>query len=114
MPNPARVYDFLLGGPLRLSGRPLGQISGNTYGLGSILLYRRMTRTQSVIVKNLYLGVSAEAGNAWLTHADVTLTDMKTAGSVFAIADTLLGPLVFAYGRSGGNASFYVFLNRPF
>ena len=106
--------DFLLGGPLRLSGRPLGQISGNTYGLGSILLYRRMTRTQSVIVKNLYLGVSAEAGNAWLTHADVTLTDMKTAGSVFAITDTLLGPLVFAYGRSGGNASFYVFLNRPF
>jgi hypothetical protein len=67
-----------------------------------------------VIVKHLYLGVSAEAGNAWASHADVTLSDMKTAGRVFAIADTLLGALVFSYGRSGGNASFYVLQNRPF
>ena len=73
-----------------------------------------MTRTQNVILKHLYLGVSAEAGNAWAGGADVTLAGVKTGGSVFAIADTLLGPLVFAYGRSGSNASFSVFLNRPF
>ena len=30
-----------------------------------------MTRTEGVILKNLYLGVSAEVGNAWPTHADV-------------------------------------------
>jgi NTE family protein len=67
-----------------------------------------------VILKNLYLGGSAEAGNAWATRAAVTLSGMRTAGSVFAITDTLLGPLVLAYGRSGGNAWFYFFLNRPF
>lgn len=109
-------YDqFRLGGLFRLSGRPIGQIRGNTYALGALLLYYRLTKESGLIVKNLSVGVSAEAGNTWAYQAPVTVSSLKTAGSVYIIADTLLGPFFIGYGRSGSNnSSAYLFLNRSF
>ncbi len=45
----------------------------------------------------------------------VTFGSLKTAGSIYLIADTVIGPLTVAYGRSGGhNSAAYLSLNRPF
>jgi NTE family protein len=109
-------YDqYRLGGLFRLSGRPEGQLFGNTYGLGALLLYYRLTDTEGAIVKNLSLGVSAEAGNTWGYQAPVSWAGMKHAGSVYVIADTLIGPFFIGYGRSGSkNNSAYLYLNRSF
>lgn len=109
-------YDELqLGGLFELSGRPRGQVTGQTYAIGGLLLYRRMNSAPGAIIKNLYVGLSAEAGNAWEDRSAVSFSHLKTAGSVYVIADTILGPFFFGYGRAGSkNTSFYMFLNRAF
>lgn len=109
-------YDeFQLGGLFRLSGRPIGQLRGNTYALGALLLYYRLSDTGGLIVKNLSVGVSAEAGNTWAYQAPVTLSSLKPAGSIYIIADTILGPFFVGYGHSGSrNSSAYLYLNRAF
>ncbi len=108
-------YDeFQLGGRFRLSGRPQGQLTGQTYALSTFLLYYRLTATSGAIVKNLYVGTSAEAGNAWPDHASVSFSGMKTAGGFYVIADTILGPFFVGYGRSGSNSNFYLTLNTSF
>ncbi|MET0620849.1 MAG: patatin-like phospholipase family protein [Thermoanaerobaculia bacterium] len=107
--------DFQLGGLFRLSGRPPGQIRGDKYVLVAALLYYRLTATSGAILKSLSLGVSAEAGNAYEFQAPMTFGNLKTAGSIFFIADTLLGPFFVGYGRSGSsNNSAYLYLNRSF
>ena len=108
-------YDeFQLGGRFRLSGRPQGQVTGQTYALATLLLYYRLSSTSGAIVKNLYVGTSAEAGNAWPDHASVSFSGMKTGGSFYVIADTILGPFFVGYGKSGSNSSFYLTLNTSF
>jgi NTE family protein len=109
-------YDeFQLGGLFRLSGRPVGQLTGDTYALGTLLLYYRLTGHGGAILKGLYAGVSAEAGRTWEYQQAVSWSGFKGAGSVYVIADTIVGPLFFGYGRSGSaNSSAYLYLNRSF
>ncbi len=109
-------YDtFELGGLFRLSGRPIRQLRGNTYALGALLLYYRISGTGGVVLKNLSIGISAEAGNTWEYQAPVTLSSLKPAGSIYVIADTILGPFFIGYGRSGSkNNAAYLYLNRSF
>ncbi|HWZ86718.1 MAG TPA: patatin-like phospholipase family protein [Thermoanaerobaculia bacterium] len=109
-------YDeYRLGGLFRLSGRPIGQLTGNTYALAALLLYYRLTGAQGAIIKNVSAGVSLEGGNTWAYQAPVSWSGMKTAGSVYLVADTLIGPFFIGYGRSGSkNSSAYLYLNRSF
>lgn len=107
--------EFNLGGLFRLSGRPINQLAGNTYALGALLLYYRLSDTEGAIVKNLSAGVSLEGGNTWAYQAPVSWQGMKTAGSVYIVADTIIGPFFIGYGRSGSqNQSAYLYLNRSF
>jgi NTE family protein len=109
-------YDeYRLGGLFHLSGRPIGQLVGNTYALATLLLYYRLTSTEGAILKNVSVGVSAEAGNTWAFQAPLSWAGMKHAGSIYIIADTLIGPFYIGYGRSGSqNNSAYLYLNRSF
>ena len=110
-------YDeFRLGGLFRLSGRPIGQLTGNTYALAAFLLYYRLSSSAGgAIIKNVSAGVSLEGGNTWAYQAPVSWSGMKTAGSVYLVADTLIGPFFIGYGRSGSkNSSAYLYLNRSF
>lgn len=108
-------YDqFFLGGLFRLSGRPTGQLSGNTFGLGAFLLYYRLNKTSGLVLKNLSVGVSIETGRTWLYQEPITFQGFKLAGSVYVIADTILGPLFVGYGHSGSSNSAYLTLNRSF
>ena len=109
-------YDqFTLGGLFNLSGLPRNELLGQTSLFGALILQYRLNKVSGAIVRGLYLGASAEAGNVWQNPADLSLSHMKNAGSFFIAADTLIGPLYIAYGRaSGGQHSFYFYLNRPF
>ncbi len=109
------VYnEFFLGGLFRLSGRPQEQLSGNTYALATALLYYRLTKTGGAILKNVSVGVSIEGGNTWAYQAPVSFSGFKSAGSVFVVADTLIGPFFIGYGHSGSFSSAYLYLNRAF
>jgi NTE family protein len=114
--RPIPFYDdFSLGGLFRLSGRPIRELTGDKYLLAAGLLYYRLTEHGGAVLKNLSVGVSLEAGNAYEFQAPITFGNLKTAGSVYVIADTLIGPFFVGYGRSGSNnSSAYLYLNRSF
>jgi NTE family protein len=114
--RPIPFYDdFALGGLFQLSGRPIRELTGDKYVLATALLYYRLTEHGGAVLKNLSVGVSAEAGNAYEFQAPITFGSLKTAGSIYVIADTLIGPFFFGYGRSGSsNSSAYLYLNRSF
>ena len=83
--------------------------------LATFLLYYRLSNEGGAIVKNLSVGVSAEAGNIWSDAQPITFSGLKSGGSIYVVADTLLGPLFVGFGHSGnGNSSAYLFLNRSF
>ena len=75
----------------------------------------RVSRLPKAAGNGIYLGASLEAGNIWDSRAAVGLNDLRKSFSLFASADTIMGPLYFAYGLSdGGNYMFYLFLGRTF
>jgi len=101
------VYDqFVLGGPGRLSGLFLDQLTGTRYNLASITYYRNVGRMPTQLGRGTYAGVSAEAGriNDQLMKDP---WDWSSAVLVFWGADTILGTLFIGYGYSSlgqGNA----------
>jgi NTE family protein len=109
-------YDgFSLGGFRNLSGRPPNQLTGQTLAFASVEFRYALTPKPGAVVKGLYVGATAEAGNVWDSRNLASLSDLKRAGSVFIVTDTLLGPVYLAWGYSGkNNNAFYLFLNRSF
>jgi NTE family protein len=114
--SPLPFYElFPLGGFLNLSGRPPGQLLGQTQAFGSLQFRYRLNETPGALIKGLYVGGSIEGGNVWATRDLASFSDMRLAGSVYVAADTLIGPLYLAYGNSGSkNQAVYLFLNRTF
>ncbi len=106
---------FRLGGLFDLSGTPAGSLSGShTAVVGGLAYYRTDRVLPKVLGRNVYLGLSLEAGNAWQSRSDIRFGDLKKAGSVFVGLDSILGPLYFAWGHTfGGQSAFYLFLGRP-
>ncbi len=109
------VYDpFILGGFQRLSGLQIGQLTGTQYVLGRLAYYYKYDRLPPQLGTGLYLGGTAEVGRMNGPN-DPLLTNEYLGGfSVFWGADTIIGPVYVAYGRStAGYDSFYFLLGRP-
>jgi NTE family protein len=97
------VYDpFQLGGPLRLSGLFLDQLTGTRYNLGSIGYYRQYAQLPSQFGRGIYLGMSAEAGRIDDPFMKEPW-DWVYSGSVYWAADTVLGVVYFGYGYASIN-----------
>jgi NTE family protein len=106
---------FFLGGLFNLSGRPQGQLYGETAAIGVLRMRYHLLKTPGTIVSGIDVGASAEMGNAWLQRSDASFSSMRHSGSVFLVTDTLAGPFYIAYGNSGNkNHAFYLLLNRLF
>ncbi|HTO86146.1 MAG TPA: hypothetical protein VMR54_01280, partial [Thermoanaerobaculia bacterium] len=108
------IDRFWLGGLFRLSGLPIRSLRGQELALATGRVYYRLIGTGAGILKNISVGGSLEAGNVWPNQQLVSFSNLKTAGSVFVITDTIVGPFFLGYGRSGGSSSFYLYLNRTF
>jgi NTE family protein len=105
---------FKLGGPQSLSGLYLDQLSGSRYHFGALSYYRRYSRLPSQIGRGLYFGGSLEAGriddplmkNSW---------DWVYSGSVFWVADTILGAVYLGYGHASlGQGTAYLMIGPRF
>ncbi len=106
---PLQAY-YQLGGFLHLSGFNQDALAGPYAGLARGI-YLRDLGTSLV---RTYVGASLELGNTWQTRGEIAIDDTHLAGSVFAGADTILGPLYLGVGLAdGGNSAFYLFLGRP-
>lgn len=103
-----------LGGPGRLSGLYLDQLSGSRYNLASLGYYRQYARLPSQIGRGLYLGISAEAGRI----NDPLMEDPWNwvySGSVYWVADTILGAVYVGYGHASlGQGTAYLMIGPRF
>ena len=105
------------GGLFNLSGFQRDELSGRHAAVGRLILYRKMRSNplRGFLNASLYFGASLEMGNAWLSSDDVSLGNTITAGSIFAGADTFIGPVYLAGGLAeGGHTALYLFVGRPF
>ena len=109
------VYDaFKLGGPKRLSGLYLDQLTGSRYNLATLSYYRQYASLPSQVGRGMYFGMSLEAGRI----NDAFMKDpweWVTSGGVFWGADTILGSLFIGYGYSSLNqSSLYLVIGPSF
>ena len=109
--------DFTpMGGFLRLSGFDVGQISGPHAALGRLVYYRRLGESSNGLLDvPVYVGASAEYGNAWQDRSDMSFESMLLNGSLFAAVDTFVGAIYVAAGfAEGGERAFYLSIgSRP-
>jgi NTE family protein len=110
------IRPFELGGLFNLSGYASGELAGSHAGIGRLLYYHRLRgQLLSALGTQIYLGASIEAGNVWQSADAVEWNNTLSAGSVFVVFDSPLGPLYFAYGAAeGGRQSAYLFLGQTF
>jgi NTE family protein len=108
---------FQLGGPFRLSGLDLNELSGQYAGLARATYFRRVNDFQ---LMPAYLGASLEAGNTWMDRSDVGFNDLVYSGSLFFGVDTPIGPLYLGAGYAdggvaeGGQWAGFLVLGRTF
>jgi len=104
-----RWYE--LGGFGRLSGLAPNQLAGRQMGLLTLAMYRRLN---DVEVFPVYAGFTLETGNVWRVQSEVSFDTLRYSGSVFLGANTPIGPLYVAYGKSdNGDGAVYFYLGSP-
>ncbi|MEM7652285.1 MAG: patatin-like phospholipase family protein [Pseudomonadota bacterium] len=91
--------SFQLGGLFSLSGFAEGELTGSHFGLGNILVYRDIGEQGPLFDLPLFLGASLEGGAIW--NDGDGKGPLRWSGSLFAGADTPIGPLYFGYGIGG-------------
>lgn len=107
------VGRYTLGGFHQLSGYRLGQISGNHLVLGRLTWYSRLKQTV-VLARGFFVGASLEAGNAWVNHRDLSLSDLRWGSSLFLGADTGVGPMYLGLTWAPrGSLGLMFFIGRP-
>lgn len=107
--------QFALGGFFSLAGFRHEQLRGSEMTAMRAVYYARVYNLPAVLGDGVYLGASLETGNVWQNQDRVNLGDLQAGGSLFAGADTTIGPLYLGVGfnESGDNA-FYLLLGRSF
>ena len=107
---------YRIGGLFSLSGYRLDELAGENF-LAARLIYRRsLVNTEEVLFGvPLFVGGSIEAGEVWSRPDEFALDDVRFGGSVYVGANTALGPVYLAFGRSeGGRQSAYLVIGRSF
>jgi NTE family protein len=99
--------DFL-GGLTQLSGYADSALLGPRSVLARSVYYRRFGDS-GPLGGSFYLGASLEAGNVFERLEPIDASALILAGSIFAAADTPLGPLFLGFGRAdSGESSVYL------
>ena len=109
------AYDaFQLGGPNRLSGLDLEQLTGTKFSLFTLRYSRLFAALPPQLGRGLYFGGSLEMGRIDDELMDGTW-DWVTAGSVFLGADTRLGAFYLGYGYASlGQGALYMVIGPQF
>jgi NTE family protein len=109
----SRLGRFELGGFHQLSGYHDGQLIGN-YVLFSRLSWYMKLPYAATVSRALFLGATAELGNAWATRDELRDGALRFGTSVFVGADTGLGPLYLGLTHAPrGQSRVVLFLGRP-
>jgi len=107
---------YRLGGFLRISGLAQDQLLGTRGGLMRLLYYRELTRFDlGSLTQRMYAGFSVEAGAVYGPLDSVSWASLRRAGSIYAGADTVIGPVYLGVGYAeGGRRSVYLIVGQRF
>ncbi|MFV1983045.1 MAG: patatin-like phospholipase family protein [Thiohalomonadales bacterium] len=113
--NDVPQYDtFKLGGPGKLSGLFLDQLTGTRYQLATLSYYRKISGLPSQIGRGIYVGLTLEAGRIDDPFLEKPWETVQ-AGSIFWGADTIVGKLLISYGQNTlGQNTFYLTVSPRF
>jgi len=105
---------YRLGGFGRLSGLAQDQLLGTRGGLGRLTYYFQWANLElGSLSTRAYAGMTAEIGNVFFEGDPIGLDTLRTAGSIFVGADTVIGPAFVAWGISeGGRRRIYLSIGR--
>lgn len=108
-------YDgYKLGGPGRLSGLSLNQLTGLEYQLATVEYYYRLSDMPDFFGRGLFLGTSLETGRIE-DELMIDPGDWVSAASLFAGMDTRLGKMQLTLGHaSHDRTAFYFTLGHRF
>jgi NTE family protein len=109
----AQVGRFTLGGFHNLSGYAAGHLNGNHLVLMRATWYRRLQQSVA-LTRGFFVGATLEAGNVWMEHGQVSLSNLRVGNSLFLGADTGLGPMYLGITHApGGSTGLVFFIGRP-
>ena len=108
--------SYRLGGFLRISGLAQDELIGTRGGLMRLLYYRELTRFDlGSLTQRMYAGISFEAGSVYGPLDPVSFASLRRAGSIYAGADTVIGPVYLGFGYAeGGQKSVYLIIGQRF
>ena len=111
----ANIGDFRLGGFLNLSGTPFNSLIGQKVAFGRIIGFHQLGEDAPILNIPVFVGASLETGNVWAVNSGTDADNgLIYAGSAFVGADTPIGPVWLAYGRSSEGGAFYLVIGRLF
>ncbi len=111
--------QFSLGGFLNLSGYANDQFRGNQLVQASLVYYRKISSLTPPIGRGIYLGGSLEYGRLWDVTTDLAGNPLSREKdryglSLFAAADSWLGPLYLGWGVAAeGDNTVYLQVGSP-
>jgi len=106
---------FELGGFKRLSGLERGRVFGDDMAILVAGLQVRLASLNPLMGGNVYLGLAAEAGQAWERDEKPALNDLLLGGTVYLGVESLMGPFYLGYGwTEGGYNTLYLLLGQTF
>ncbi|SAK59542.1 patatin-like phospholipase family protein [Caballeronia ptereochthonis] len=106
---------FSLGGFRHLAAYGVDQFSGNYLLYGQLTYQFRVASPNGQFVRDLYLGTTAEAGNATLQRQAINLGNLKKSFSVFLGGTTAFGPAYLGFAMApGGIQSIYLQFGADF
>lgn len=104
---------YQLGGLFNLTGTRAGQVAGDRGVLLRGLFYRNISDLVSVRTP-LVAGFSLEAGGAVKRGESLSSEELRHAASLFVSAETYVGPVFLALGRTfGGSSGVFLYWGRP-
>lgn len=105
--------EFRLGGLGSLSGLREDELRGDVYGAARVGAYRTILRDVDIVGTDLYGAAWFEAGSVWPDNRSVTFADLLHTWTLALGADTVLGPVYLAYGRTHeGDDTIFVTVGR--
>ncbi len=109
----AALGRYELGGFHRLSGYLDGELLGNYLIFSRLNWYLRLGDSMQ-LTRAVFLGATFEAGNTYRTRDDLRQGTLRTGSSLYAGADTALGPVYLALTHAPrGRTGIALFLGRP-
>lgn len=114
LPTAART---LAGGPFQLSGYRYGELNADQIVMLRGAYYHRVSKLPDSFGRGVYLGASYEwAALSNYVSGNVTQSGRARSASVFAGADTVLGPLYVGAGYAPeiGQLRYYLLFGQPY